>query len=241
MNFIRRRINVINVCFALIQFILLAIILFVDFDEDVVCFITVCLAFLHCALYVVAKKKGYLYLLAMFFTVVSDVFLVLRYNKTGAYIDQAIAMTTFSISQLCYFAFLFFLTKSKTLRIVHLIVRVGLSVLAVVLTKVVLKQNANYMIFATMFYFANLVTNAIFAFAELKRHWLMAVGLVFFILCDIIIGLTVAIDGGIITILETSVIYKIVYVDFNIAWLFYVISQTALSLFISRKPIRDFD
>ena len=240
MNFIKRRVNVINVCFALIQFILLNIILFVDFDEDVLCFITVCLAFLHTGMFVLAKRRGYLYLFAMLFTVISDVFLVLRYTQTGAYIDQAIAMTTFSIAQLCYFTFLYLSAESKKLKLVHLIVRAVLSVLAVVLTLLVLKQNANYMVVVTMFYFANLLVNTLFAFSEFKKHWLMAVGLVFFILCDILIGLSVAIEG-ILVVSSNSFIYKLVNVDFNFAWLFYVISQTLLSIYISRKPIRDFD
>ena len=233
-NTLKKPINLINAAFVLTQLVLLYLILWGNTDTDVVCFITVCLACLHGGAFVILKKRGYLCLVALVFTVISDVFLVLRYTSTGAYIDQAIAMTTFSVTQLSYFLSILVLTQSKKLKLVHISVRAFLSVFAVVLTLIVLKKDANYMLCITMFYFANLVLNAVFAFIKFKQHGAMAVGFVFFIFCDVLIGLTIAL-GSIIVVPETSILYTITFSGFNYTWLFYVISQTLLSLYVARK------
>lgn len=234
-EFFKKPINLINATFVLAQLILLYLILWgKTFDTDVVCFITVCLACLHGGAFVILKKRGYFCLVALVFTVISDVFLVLRYTSTGAYMDQAIAMTTFSVTQLSYFFSMLVLTKSKKLKLVHILVRAFLSIFAVVLTLIVLKKDANYMLCITMFYFANLVLNAVFAFIKFKQHGAMAIGFVFFILCDVLIGLSIAL-GSIIIVPETSILYTVTFSGFNFTWLFYVISQTLLSLYVARK------
>ncbi len=225
---------IINAVFVAVELALLFVILFADINVDVVCFITVCLAFLHGGAFIIARKKGWLFLIALLLTVVADVFLVLRYTKTKAYADQAVAMTVFSVVQLCYFLYELMQTESVKIRTIHVIVRIIVSILAVVLTVVVLKNNANFMLVATMFYFVNLLLNTIFAFVDFKRFNLMAIGLAFFVICDIFIGLSVAVES-IITVSENSFLYKMAYPSFNVAWLFYVFSQTLLSLYVARN------
>ena len=226
--------NIINIAFVLAQIVLLCFILFGNRKIEIFCFLTVCLACLHGGAFAIIKKRGFFCLVALIFTVISDVFLVLRYTHTHAYSDQAIAMTTFSVAQLAYFLSILFLTQSKTLKIIHILVRAFLSVFAVVLTLLVLKDGANYMICVTMFYFANLITNMVFSFIEFKKHGLMAIGFVFFIFCDVLIGLSIAL-GSIIIVPETSFLYTITFSKFNFTWLFYVTSQTLLSLYVARK------
>ena len=225
--------NITNTIFIATELVLLCLILFANTNVDLVCFITVCLACIHGGAFVIIRKKDYACICALAFTVISDVFLVLRYTSTGAYSDQAIAMSTFSIAQLSYFAFMFLQTENKKLRTAHVITRIALSTFAVALTLIVLKENANYMLVVTMFYFANLLLNAVFSFVEFKKFNVMAIGFVFFILCDVLIGLSIAL-GSIIIVPESSFLYRITFSGFNFAWLFYVISQTLLSLYVAR-------
>ncbi len=226
--------RIISILFVIIQTTFLGLILFLDADTNILCFLTVCFGFLHAVPYVKKEKFNYLYLLGLLFTVISDVFLVLRFQYTKAYSDQAIAMTTFSIAQLCYGAFLLLAKEEKRERIIHLSIRVFLSVIAVGATLLVLKENANYLAVISLFYFANLISNAVFAFTEFKKFTLFAVGLVAFIFCDIFIGLNIAV-GSFISVSETSFIYQLAHPNFNYAWLFYVISQTLISLNLAVK------
>lgn len=230
----KKMLRIINILFVIVQATFLGLILFLDADVNIFCFLTVCFGFLHAIPFVKKEKYGIAYILGLLFTVISDIFLVLRFTKTGAYSDQAIAMTTFSIAQLCYGAFLLLEKKEKKTKIIHLSIRVVLSVSVVVATLIVLKENANYLAIISLFYFANLITNTILAFTEFKKHPLFAIGLVAFVLCDIFIGLNMAV-GTFITVPETSFIYQLAHTKFNYAWLFYVISQTLISLNLAVK------
>lgn len=226
--------RIVNILFVIIQTTFLGLILFLDADTNTLCFLTVCFGFLHAIPFVKREKYGVIYVLGLLFTVISDIFLVLRFSKTGAYFDQAVAMTTFSIAQLCYGAFLLLIKEDKKTKVIHLSIRLVLSLVAVGATLIVLKANANYLAVVSLFYFANLITNAILSFTEFKKHTLFAIGLVAFIFCDIFIGLNIA-EGAFLTFPETSFLYKLAHPNFNYAWLFYVISQTLISLNLAVK------
>ena len=97
-----------------------------------------------------------------------------------------------------------------------------------VLTAVVLKENANFLSLISMFYFANLAANIVFSFMQFKLNPLFPIGLTLFSFCDILIGLEML--DNFMTIPETSFINKINDVQINLAWAFYVPSQTLISL-----------
>lgn len=219
----------INAIFIGLQLVLLALILFLPVDVNPICFITVCLGFLHAFLFFTKKKQSFFYLGGLLFTVVSDVFLVLRYTYTKDYTDQVIAMTTFSIAQLLYACYLFSCCENKKINVVHAVSRVLFSACLVVLTLLVLGKNANYLAVVALFYFANLILNAVFSLVELRQHLLTSIGFIAFIFCDLFIGLDIAV-GSFIQVNEGSILYILANPGFNYAWLFYVISQTLLSL-----------
>lgn len=135
--------RIVNILFVIIQTTFLGLILFLDADTNTFCFLTVCFGFLHAIPFVKREKYGVIYVLGLLFTVISDIFLVLRFSKTGAYSDQAVAMTTFSIAQLCYGAFLLLEKEEKKTKVIHLTIRLVLSLIAVGATLIVLKENAN--------------------------------------------------------------------------------------------------
>ena len=86
----------------------------------------------------------------------------------------------------------------------------------------------------SMFYYANLILNAVFACISFGKNPLLAIGLVLFILCDTVIGLSL-IDPY-LTLPESSPIYAIIHPGFDLAWAFYLPSQALLA--ISLLPCR---
>ncbi len=162
---------------------------------------------------------------ALIFTVCADYFLVVR----GAE-QQFLAMLFFSCTQLAYAARLFVEDKDKTRRMTHLALRVGVPLAVLAVTFAVLGGGADRVALISMFYFANLVLNAVLAFVRFKSSRLLAIGLALFICCDVFVGLSL-IEGW-LPLSEGSFLYALAHPGFNAAWLFYVPSQALLALSI---------
>lgn len=170
-----------------------------------------------------SKTKSYLLIqLALIFTVIADVFLVLC--------DPIIrfpAMLSFSVTQICYFLKLYFETKSKIEKYIHLSVRAFATIAVIIATIVVLKEKTDALSLISMFYYANLAINIVFAFVHVKKSTTFAIGLLLFILCDTAIGFkelaSSYLSGGIIDIINN------VLSGANWAWIFYIPAQTLIS------------
>ena len=80
-----------------------------------------------------------------------------------------------------------------------------------------------------MFYITNLLINIIFAYAE-KKTLLFAVALTLFICCDLVIGLQEAANSY-LPILQNTFLISIFNCVYNIAWIFYLPSQTLIAIF----------
>lgn len=187
---------------------------------------SVFLAFLYSLLFCKMGRSAWLTEIALLATCFSDLFLVVIQPRM-----QVVAMIFFSITQIMYFLRLFFEETNKTKCNVLFIIRVILVVLVLLVTTIVLKDKTDALSLISMFYFTNLTLNVVIGFIEIKTSKLFAFGMLCFLICDIFIGLQVAI-GAYIMVPETSIIYKIVFAPFNIAWLFYVPSQVLLALSI---------
>ena len=183
----------------------------------------VVLACLFCVLFVEKSLAFVLTQAALLCTVGADYFLVWRTDML-----QLPAMLFFSVVQIAYFLRLYFEDESQTRRRVHLGLRAALSVAAVGVTVMVLGKNCDAVAVVSMFYYANLILNAVFAFASFKKNAIFAIGLALFILCDSVIGFSL-IDTY-LPISEQSVIYKIIYPGFDLAWAFYLPSQALLAV-----------
>lgn len=170
--------------------------------------------------------------IALCTTVMADLFLIIVEPM-----NQLVAMLFFSVTQVCYFLRLYFNSKSKLEKIVHLFFRGLAIVLIVILALVILKDKVDALSIVSVFYFANLVLNMIFAFVQIKKSILFPIGLLFFMICDIFVGLQSAI-GVYLDIPESNIIYQIAFSSFNWAWLFYVPAQVliVLSLVFNRYP-----
>ena len=101
---------IIHGVFVAIQIIITCIFLFAEMSSrtfSALNFSVVAIAFVHAIIVSGKSQHKKIFLTAMLFTVISDVFLTLRYTKTSAYTDQVVAMCTFSVTQICYALYLF--------------------------------------------------------------------------------------------------------------------------------------
>ena len=103
----------------------------------------------------------------------------------------------------------------------------ALKAIAPVLVAVlVLREKTDALAIVSVCYYVLLITNMIHAFMAKER--LFAVALCLFILCDTVIGLQVA-AGAYLPITEGSALYKIIFMNFNLAWFFYLPSQVLIA------------
>lgn len=162
-------------------------------------------------------------------TVFADLFLVVINPQI-----KEVAMIFFSITQICYFLRLLSLTKHKK---THIILCVVYVVAIIAITIIVLKSKTDFLSIISMFYYANIILNVVYAFAFFKESPLFAIGMLLFLLCDTLIGLDVA-GGAYISISETSAISRLLSLPFNLAWVFYVPSQALIALSLNKRSIK---
>ncbi len=169
--------------------------------------------------------------LGLVYTVCADYFLVVLDP-----IQQLTAMLFFSVTQMAYAARLFLDSDGRRQRICQISVRAALSVFAIALTAWVLRGSTVPLALVSLFYYATLIGNVIFAFAQGKRNLLFALGLLLFLCCDTLIGLSCL--GQYFPIAEDSALYTVIHPGFNLAWAFYVPSQTLLALSLLPKRLK---
>lgn len=224
---------ILSVVFAIIQAINLYLILF---DKQSTNLLSLAFIILSASFGIVFSldKKHYIFLIIAFiFTVIADYFLVIRFQETGDIFDQSAGVTTFIVTQTFYFLFLLFSCDNRKVKIANILTRIVLSIIVLIVAIIVLKEKLNYLVVVSLIYFSFLIINVIFAFIQHKKTGLIfAIGLVFFMLCDILIGLSVVFNA-IFEVSTESFIYKLVFHPFNFAWLFYGISQTLIPLSIA--------
>lgn len=224
MQLVKKKDNLLPIFFIIGSILFFLAIAFVK-DESCkfVYFFSIVFCLLFVLISVFLKNKNYLFIAAMFFTVLADVFLVLVEPQ-----NKSMGMFFFSFVQIFYFVILF-LKESKKLKTVHIITRAVFIVIVQIIAILVLKEKTDFLSLISMFYYTNLILNLIFSFFEIKTNFYLVIGFLLFLCCDTIIGLQVA-SGAYLAIQESSFIYKIIFTDFNLAWLFYFPSQVFLSL-----------
>ncbi len=191
--------------------------------SEIIEYSAILLACLFCLLFAERSSSYILTQAALICTVCADYFLV--YSEE---MRQLPAMLFFSVTQICYFLRIYFEDGNANRKKAHLICRAALSAATILLTAAVLGKKTDAVALVSMFYYANLILNAIFACVEFKKNPIFAIGLLLFILCDTVIGLSM-IDAY-IPLSPESAIYKIIHPGFNLAWVFYVPSQTLLAI-----------
>lgn len=220
----KRRVFLIKLCvFALIEALLWVDILWGGVYVVAAQYASVVLAFAFSLLFSGKTPKRFLIQIGLFATCVADYFLVVSDP-----IAQSPAMSAFVITQIAYCA-LIVSFSGRFFNFVHLTIRSVACIAAEIVTALVLKDRFDYLSAVSMFYYANLIINATFSFILFKKLPIFAMGLLFFILCDTVIGLNVAV-GTYIFIDETSFLFAISHSSFNWAWAFYLPSQVCIAV-----------
>ena len=167
-------------------------------------------------------------LLGLAFTLCSDFMLVLMPSEY-----RLPSMITFSLAQLCYFLLVLREESRGRVKKIHVITRIFASFAAIAATIFVLGDGADALALISMFYFANLICNALFSFLLGKQRLHLFIGLVLFVLCDTAVGLSVIEEY--VTLKEGTLLYMIAHPSINLAWLFYVPSQTLIAISAMKK------
>ena len=160
---------------------------------------------------------------ALLFTVLADLCLVIL-NP----IRQLPAMLFFSITQISYAVRLYNEESNPERKKYHVVLRIILCTALEASMLMALRSQADALTAITMFYFANLASNAYFAFKAGKSR-LFAIGLLLFIACDLFVGLNVLFSDYLF-INESGMLYEIINPPFNAVWFFYIPSQTLIAL-----------
>ena len=92
----------------------------------------------------------------------------------------------------------------------------------------VLGENTDALALVSMFYYANLILNIVFAFFNFKKSWVLIFGLICFLICDTFIGVSNMV--AYINLENNPFLYTLLNPGFNAAWAFYVPSQTLLAI-----------
>ncbi|MBP3581663.1 MAG: YwaF family protein [Clostridia bacterium] len=217
---------ILSTLFVLIEIAVLILILFVDTGiTRYLEFSGIALAGIFPLIFINPNKNAFSINIGLILTIFADIFLVLL-NPA----NKVIGIIFFVLVQLCYFLFLISNTKSKANQISNVVTRLVLTAGIIVACVLLLKDKVDFLSIISVIYFANLFVNLVFAYAGGKKSLAFAIGLTLFILCDIIIGLQVA-AGDYLTISESSIVHKIIFADFNIAWAVYLPSQVIIALF----------
>lgn len=184
-------------------------------------------------LWLISKKNKdddtYLVGLAFVFTLIADYFLVIMNGQ------KELALVSFIITQIIYAYRLYRFDSSK--KVVNISIRLFLMLVLTSLAYIITKDKFDLLIFLTMIYFANLITNFIITFVCKNINWYFAIGLFFFICCDIVVGLNNISDY--ISISSGSIIYDIISAPIDYTWAFYLPSQILIAFSIKQKRTTD--
>lgn len=180
-----------------------------------------------CFLYALSdiKRGKRLLVCGLFFTVCADFCLVICDP-----IQQLWGMIFFLTAQSLYALHLFRLKPSRS----RLLVRLTLIITALILCVIVLRNKTDALALVSLCYYGNLIMNIVDALANRKEEKLLPSAFLLFILCDTVIGLQVA-STGYLSIGRESLLYKFLFMDFNLSWLFYLPSQVLIALSARKK------
>ena len=171
------------------------------------------------------KGAGHLIRLGILFTLVADYFLVL---SDGAELEGVIA---FILVQLSYFAYTLVREDRVSVRRANIFTRIGLCAALIIGAVAVLGKDNDALSIVSVIYYANLLTNIVFAFLLGREARVFAIGLVLFAMCDLCIGLEVLTS----TYLDSSVLDFFYGSRLNLPWVFYQPSQVLIGLALYRK------
>ena len=193
-------------------------------ENLLISFITVALCLLFNIFNMAGEPRNKrLIAVALAFTLGADYGLVLLLAE-----NAVLSMYLFNMTQLLYAVYLLSCQTSRRKKEWHLILRGSLILIALVSVLLVLGEDADELSVISLVYYANLLCNTAVAFCYFKRMPCLALGLLAFVFCDLFVGFGNL--GMYFPIERGSFLYSLVYPKINVAWVFYLPSQTLIAL-----------
>ena len=190
-----------------------------------VCYSVIILSFLFslASLLPVFGRGDILITAGLAFTLLADWCLVIEDP-----IRPLLAMVFFNGTQLCYAGAVYRRQGGRVEKMTHIWLRVGLSATVVAVVFAILGKGADALSVISMIYYVNLLLNCLFSFLQGRRGVLLGIGFLLFALCDVFVGL-----GNLdmyFNIAEGSLVWQLIHTPLNMAWIFYVPSQTIIAI-----------
>lgn len=206
----------------------LGVITYFKYSIIVMSFLFLVYALIRCLM---EKRKMLPYLLAMLamlFTLVSDIFLFIINDYF------IVGVSTFIVAQLLYAFKIELVNNDKACMIASGSIRTLVVVISLI---VYLIRKDDFLIYLVIIYFSNLVLNFAFSLLtylkdrEKKQMLVMSVGFFLFILCDISVGLYNLNNG----FNDMEVNKEIASLFLHVIWIFYAPSQYLLTISVDLR------
>jgi len=219
--------SVSNLVFLVIELFLYISILFIHYDLPSgflhYLSIVVCFVFL---LYNFTKSKDFMIIfIGMFFTVIADFYLTLLGT------EQILGTFFFFLAQMMYMIRLHFQESKKNWK--SLIPYITIFSILFVFVGIVFLKTIDLLLIVSFLYYSFLVVNLGSAFTKRKQYPLFFVGLLFYICCDTLVGLSMSYPY--LTFTSGGIIDQIIHFPLNLIWMFYLPSQVLITLSAVRK------
>ncbi len=219
--------KIINICFITLELIIYILFLFFSKGKITAYLQYSSLILLFIWLIIVSKKDidSYVVLFAFIFTLIADFFLVICNDH------YHLALVFFNIVQIAYAFRIYSIKQNKKTFLLY----ITLALVLLITAKIITKSKFDLLVFLTMVYFANLLTNFYLTFFLKPKNWLFTFGLLFFIFCDVIVGFYSF--SAYIEVTQDSLIYFIAHNPINLAWLMYLPSQILIGFSVKQKGL----
>ena len=201
-------------------------------SSGITCYASVIIAVVCALLFTKADFRSLFVALGLVFTSFADVCLVLL-NP----IEQMLGMVFFTAAQICYAIGIYNIGKARVGVKTNVIPRGALALVLELAAFAVLGEAMDALVVITMLYFANLLCNTALLFFNGGSKTL-AFGMLAFIGCDVFVGLHVLVQQY-VTAAEGTLLYALTHTGINVAWLFYVPSQTLIALYVIAFAVRE--
>lgn len=192
------------------------------------CVISSCL---FCALLSDGSKSWLFTQLGLIGTVGADFFLVFLPVQI-----RVPGLIFFCGTQIAYFLRIYCEDENRIRKRVHLILRACASVGGLIVTSLVLGSRVDAVAVISIFYYANLLCNVLFALLNFKSSRLFALALLFFILSDTLLGFQALSDYFLIP--RGSFIYYAVLIGKRIFYPLYILSQGCIPISVRGRKKR---
>lgn len=188
--------------------------------KSILCYSCVVACFVFSLLFIGKDTKKILITIALALNVAADYFLVL----TLSYKTQLIGVCIFCFIQFAYALYTIYLTKNVWLKLLNVVVRAAVTVVAYFVIQHFLHLETVEII--SLLYAINCLITVIVLLFYIKTEWILFLGLLLLLICDIFVGL----QYGAVDILGITGWFLEVLKNYDIAFICYIPGEFLIAL-----------